>query len=161
MFFFQCLGGMLALLLFSSCATNLVEPGANRTDGDNVRTAKSQGKFHEEEKAEVVLRFAGWSSIRMLKPDTTEDGFMPVFNFEDAQRALAKPSIGRGLVVVVCGFGYNPEDEAVQQRKWSTVLGELGYQRVTFVRLGRGRRINGWAILNEVRLDGVMRAGPG
>lgn len=78
---------------------------------------------------------------------------MPVYNLDEAERVLAKPGIGRKLVVVVCGFGYGKEEEAKQQQVWAAVLGGLGYHRVTFVRVGVRERVNGLLMLNEMNLE--------
>src|SRR4029077_6415106 len=119
MFMLRFTVGLLAMLLCCSCSST---------------PANSHGRFHEEAETDVVLRFAGWNSIRITKPDTTEDGFMPVYNLDEAERVLGKPGIGRNLAVVVCGFGYGNEEEVKQQNAWATVLSRLGYHRVTFVR---------------------------
>ena len=84
---------------------------------------------------------------------------MPVYNFEEAQKVLAKTAIGKNLAVVICGFAYKTDEEAKQQSTWSSVLGGLGYRRVTFVRLGNGDRVNGCPILNEIKLDNVVKRG--
>ncbi len=146
MLMFRRAGGVLAILLFTSCSSV-----QSVTRSGEVRPKAH--RFHEETQTDMIVRFAGWNSIRILRPDTTEDGFIPVFNWEESQRVLAKPEIGRNLAVVVCGFGYRPDDEAKQQSRWASVLSELGYRRVTFVRMGRGGRLNGWAILKDERLD--------
>src|ERR1041385_6240956 len=115
-FMFRYAGALLSILLFTSCSSTPANP---------------HGRFHEEAQADVILRFAGWNSIRITKPDTTEAGFMPVYNFEEAQKVLAKTAIGKNLAVVICGFAYKTDEEAKQQSTWSSVLGGLGYRRVT------------------------------
>ena len=135
---------LLPLLLFCSCATS--HRLANCSMDTGIR-------FHEQTDTDVVVRFLGWRSISITKPDTSEDNFLPIYTLLDVERVLSQPGIARRNAAVVCGYAYEPQQEAEQQEIWGALFGELGFQNVVFLRAGRGENLNGLTVIKELRLN--------
>ena len=136
--------GAVALGLLAGCAS--------------TQTA-SRPLFHEEAKADVIVQFPGWESISITKPDTGENGFLPFYRRDDAERRLAQLMTRRNLAVVVCNFTYTADQQAEQQKAWTSIFSKLGYHRVVFLHAGRTRGVNGLIVVKDVRLDDATRVG--
>lgn len=130
-------GLMVAVLagLLISCASS-----------DSQRTLP---RFREEANSDIVLRFNSWDTIHMTKPDSRQDGFLPIFNREDLARDLAKRPVGRNLAVVVVGMNYAVDEESALVRDWKIFFREQGFRRMVILRAMGGSEINGLPILYD------------
>lgn len=114
------------------------------------------GHFHEDATTDMVLRFYRWDSIYMTKPESRENGFLPVLSKDDIPREVQRRNIGRNLAVVIVGFTYAIDPQSALVRDWKALLGGQGFRRVVFLRASSGNkgRIDGLPIL----LDSVIAA---
>jgi hypothetical protein len=75
-----------------------------------------------------------------------EGPFLSIFN-RDAVLDIAKLQPGRQLaVVILIRYTNEGEEESVRQ-KWTSLLKEVGYQRIVFLRGHNGMQVNGLAVL--------------
>jgi hypothetical protein len=110
----------------------------------------SRGRFHEYASANLVLRFYSWDSIHMTRPDTRENGFLPLLDRESVTRQLGRPDLGRDLAVVIMGFMFTAAQESALFHDWESLLvGERGFRRVVVVRASFKNRIDGLPILYD------------
>jgi hypothetical protein len=126
-----CVSLTFLALLATSCST----PQAAR-----------QVRFHEQEQANLVVRYYTDDTSYVLKPVATEGPFLAVLN-KDAVLDVARQQPSRQLaVVILIHYGADSETEAVKS-KWSNLLTGIGYQRVVFLHASRGLQIEGLPIL--------------
>jgi hypothetical protein len=114
------------------------------------KATTSRGRFHEGASANLVLRFYSWDSIHMTRPDTRENGFLPLLDRASVTRQLGRPDLGRDLAVVVMGFMFTAAEESALFHDWETLLvGERGFRRVVLVRASFKNEIDGLPILYD------------
>ena len=81
-----------------------------------------------------------------LRRSTTEGAFMTILK-KDAVLALAKQQPGRQLAVVaMIRYGTDGQDEEVKH-DWTTLLTEVGYRRIVFLRARNSMKMNGLPVL--------------
>jgi hypothetical protein len=115
----------------------------------------SHGRFNEAASANLVLRFYSWDSIHMTRPDTRENGFLPLLDRESVTRELGRPDLGHDLAVVVMGFMFTAAQELELFHDWKAFLvGERGFRRVVLVRASFKNEIDGLPVL----FDSAMAA---
>ena len=99
-------------------------------------------RFHEQEKANLIIRYYTDDTSYVLKPATTEGSFLSVLK-QDAVLNVAKQQPDRQLAVVIL-IHYILEREAAKVKdKWTNLLTGLGYQRVVFLRAVAGMQVDG------------------
>ena len=104
-------------------------------------------KFNEQDKADLIVRYYTDDTSYVLKPVTSEGGFLSVMT-QDAVVDLAKRQPGRDLAVVIL-IPYRTASEAGAVRdKWTGLLTGAGYQRVVFLGATGGMRVKGLPIIN-------------
>jgi len=119
---------LLVVLLATACST--------------PRTAR----FSEQEQADLIVRYYSDDTSYLLKPAKKEGSFMSILN-RDAVLNVARQQPSRQLAVVIL-IHYNAECEGeAVQRNWRTLLTQVGYQRVVFLRGRNGMRVNGLPVL--------------
>ena len=123
--------------MFSSCAT---EPNG------------PQARFHQQEECDAIVHFSSWELVTIKKPDTREDGFLPLYRFAEAEKVLQRQNSSRRLAVVICGTFLSKDQEEELQQRWAASFGALGYQRVVFLRAELGERVNGLAVIRDMVL---------
>jgi hypothetical protein len=114
-----------------------------------VLEADTLPRFHEGAAADVVVRFSRWNTIFILRPDTRQGGFLPIFNREDVAHWVDRPDIRHDLAVVLVGFSYSPEQEEELFSAWKSLLGEHGFRRIVMLRAGLNNKIDGLPILHD------------
>lgn len=139
----RCAAISLAPLFLSACAT----------------TTPRQAHFHQQDSCDAIVRFSSWDLITINKPDTREQGFLPLYKQPQAEQVLARTDVGRNLAVVICGSLFSLREEANLQEKWAGIFGGLGYQRVIFLRAGFHDQVNGLPIIREMPLGGAQFTG--
>jgi len=107
--------------------------------------AVSEPQFTEENNADIVIRHYSEEINRVLKPLQVEGPFMSTFDKEGVLD-LAKQQSGRALAVVIL-LQFNCSDGV--KRDWMSLLEELGYERIVFLRAQSGLKINGLPILEN------------
>jgi len=110
--------------------------------------------FHDAAEADVIVRFYGWNSIHLLRPDVREDGFLPKLDREGVARKLDRPDLGRGLAVVLMGYMFTKAEETQLIHDWDTLFSARGFRRVVLLRASSSDKVDGLLILH----DSVMSA---
>ncbi len=124
---------LLVLLVLTSCATSRF-PWAGLP------------RFHEQDQANFIVRYYSDDTSYVLKPQTTEGGFLTVLK-KDAVLDVAKRQADRQLaVVILIHYGADSQAEAVQD-DWRNLLAQAGYQRIVFLRGERSTQVNGLRVL--------------
>jgi hypothetical protein len=134
-----CVRGVLAALvlgLAAGCATS----SSGR---------KSSSFFHDDPSVSVVLHYYRWDSIYMTRPDTRQDGFLPVLTREQIARELRHRTMRRNTAVVVIGFTQSNAQIAQLAHDWKQLLGEQGFSRVVLLRAGRNKKIDGLPVIED------------
>jgi hypothetical protein len=128
---------ILGAIMLCSCAT------------DQNRVVR----FQQEEQTDVVVHFLDWKSISITRPDTSEGGFLPLYDKAQAEDRLQHLETGRGLAVVTYSYTLGPVQEAEAVDYWTRTFTDLGFERLVFLRARGGRSINGLAVLRVVPLN--------
>jgi hypothetical protein len=119
---------LLVLLLATACST------------------PRPARFSEQEQADLIVRYYSDDTSYLLKPATTDGPFLSVLDRE-AVLNVAKQQPGRQLAVVIL-IHYRAENEAERvKRNWTSMLTQVGYQRVVFLGALGGMRVNGLPVL--------------
>jgi hypothetical protein len=123
---------LFVLLLATACSTPRTAPVV---------------RFHEQDKASLIVRYYTDETSYVLKPATTEGPFLSVLK-QDAVLDVAKQQPDRELaVVILIHYGCQSEVEAVRH-KWTNLLTGLGYERVVFLGASGSMQVNGLPVLN-------------
>ena len=138
-----CAAAALAALLLSSCAS---------------APSQSHARFHDQADCDAIVLFSSWDLITISKPDTRENGFLPLYHFAEAQKVLARPDYPHHLAVVICGALRSDSQEADLRKKWTDLFTELGYQRAVFLEAGSRGQVNGLAVIEDRQLGGARIA---
>jgi hypothetical protein len=103
-------------------------------------------RFNEQAQADLIVRFYSEGTSYVLKPKKTDGPFLTIHN-KAAVLDLAKQQPGRQLAVVVL-IHYVTESEAERvKHDWTTLLTEIGYKRVVFLRALGGMEVTGLLVL--------------
>lgn len=105
--------------------------------------------FKEASAVSLELRFYRWDSICMMKPDTRENGFAPVFNVGEVTQEINQRQVPRDLAVVVVGTGYNDTQAAKIAAEWHKRLDAQGFRRVVILRGNDGMKLSGLPIIAD------------
>jgi hypothetical protein len=125
---------LFIVLLATACST----PQASRV----VR-------FHEQDQANIIVRYYSDETSYVVKPQKTEGPFLSILKRDDVLD-VAKQMPGRELAVVIL-IHYPTQDTAdAVKAKWASLLTGLGYQRVVFLGGVSSRQIDGLPILAQV-----------
>ncbi len=127
---------LIAALLATSCATT---------------------GFKDARRTDLELRFYTWDSISITKPDTRENGFMPVYQVSELSERLARLNVPRELAVVVVVNNYDEKQAAGIGAKFKNHLGAQGFKRVVALRGGDQMPIAGLPIA----FDSAISSGHG
>jgi len=111
--------------------------------------AKAHARFHDGAAANVVVRFYSWDLIHMTRPDTRENGFLPLLDRKSVARELCRPDVERDLAVVVLGNLYSLDQETQLFEDWKALLGERGFRRLVLVHAGYRYEIDGLIIVRD------------
>ena len=129
---------LLAVVFVVSCDTIPTRPATD-----------TGARFHDSGSVNVAFQFSRWDTIYMLRPDTRENGFFPVYGRDDLAPEIERRSRARDLAVVVLGYIFSPDLENAYMRDWETLLGERGFRRVVFLRAGEHADIDGLLIVRD------------
>ncbi|MBE0540636.1 MAG: hypothetical protein IH623_04535 [Verrucomicrobia bacterium] len=129
-----CVAGLMV-----SCST----PSSYRADAPPL--------FREEKAADVILHFYQWDAIYLIKPDSRQEGFLPLLKREDIAGEMKRRAFVRDLAVVLVGYTHNTNPQGPVVREWKSLLAEQGFRRVVFLRagVGKGNGIDGLPILHD------------
>ena len=126
----------LFLLLLSACTSTHV----------------AHQRFHEQSKADLAVHFVSWQAITVTKPRPIEKEFVTYCTRTDVEKHLGQIASQHHLAVVVFHFRLPPEQRTEEQKTWSAIFTNLGFERVVFLQAKESSRLNGMEILNEVQL---------
>lgn len=124
---------LVIMLLATACSTSRTPPVV---------------RFHEQDQANLIVRYYTDETSYVLKPQQTEGPFLSVLRRDDVVK-VAKQMPGRELaVVILVYYPYHGEADAVKS-KWTGLLTGLGYQRVVFLGGYGGKQVNGLPVLAQ------------
>jgi len=106
-------------------------------------------RFHESESVNLELRFYRWDSIYMMKPDTRQNGFLPLMNTSQVAQEIRQRKVGHNLAVVIVGYTYDEGQARTIAGQWQQFLLAQGFRRVVALRAGEGTRIDGLPIIAD------------
>jgi hypothetical protein len=95
----------------------------------------------------------------MTQPDAHEGRFLTIFNRDNIAAEITRRVANHNLAVIVMGDLYNPDQEAALFSEWKSLLGSCGFQRVVFLRFGRGKQIDGLPIVHDSVIGSVNDSG--
>jgi len=105
-------------------------------------------RFHEQDQANLIVRYYTDETSYLLKPRKTEGPFLSILRRDDVLK-VAKQLQGRELaVVILVHYPCQSEADAVKS-KWTGLLTGLGYQRVVFLGGFGSTRVDGLPILAQ------------
>jgi len=121
------------------------------------QTATAGGRFHEGKSVDVALSYSDWNTIMLTKPDSHENGFLPVLNRDSVVSKINQYNTGRNLAVVTLNdaVDMSPEKQAEVIHGWETLLGDCGFHRVVFLSAGQPNKIDGLPIVHDSVIAGV------
>ena len=131
--------------LFALWCACLLLPGCETT----APQAKAPPRFREGATADLILRFNRWDTIYMMRPESRQNGFLPILDRTALERELKARRTGQNLAVVVIGLLYSQQQEAQLADDWGTLLRGHGYRRIVLLRAGRGKDIDGLLIVHD------------
>ena len=106
-------------------------------------------RFHEQDQANIIVRYYSDETSYVVKPQKTEGGFLSIFRRGDVLD-MARKLPDRELAVVIL-IHYPSQDTADAVRtKWASQLTGLGYQRAVFLGGSNSSQIDGLPILAQV-----------
>jgi hypothetical protein len=120
-------------LLFAGCSSTPFAPGTG---------------FHEEQAANVIIRYYSNDTIYMLKPERTEGSFQSVLMRAEVL-TLASQLPEHELAVVVIGKYTRTEDEDAVKSRWNLDLTQAGFRRIVFLQGGQAMVVKGLPILKS------------
>lgn len=113
--------------------------------------------FKDAKRTDLELRFNTWDSISIAKPDTREDGFVPVYQLSELPEQLARLNIQHELAVIVVVKNYDEKQAAGIGAKFKDHLTAQGFKRVVALRGGDKTPIAGLPIA----FDSAISSGHG
>ena len=110
-------------------------------------------RFNESAAVNVELRFFRWDSIYMTRPDTRENGFLPLMNASQVAAEIRRRNLKRDLVAVVVGYSYDETQTSAIAEQWQKYLAAQNFKRVVVLRAGGGNSIDGLPILRDLAIN--------
>jgi hypothetical protein len=133
--------------------------GSCASVGPQKSAGETYPRFHDVATADLVLRFNTWDSIRMVKPDTREGGFLPLFARDEIGREVRQRHISGNTAVVVVSRFYREQLQIAQlSQELTSYLNQLGFRRVVILHAGPGADIDGLPVLHDSTYAGVNAA---
>lgn len=132
-----------ALASLTSCSLTPPEP-----DGSARRFTKE-----EADATDLIIRFYGWKSIQIIRPDTREGPFLPLFDREGAVTKLSQLRMRQNLAVVVLGSMFSKTEEQEIIRQWHQIVGARGFQRLVLLRAGFKDDIHGLRVVYDSAMN--------
>jgi hypothetical protein len=121
------------------------QPAPDKKGG---KSSKASG-FREANATDLVLEYYRPDTIYMKQPDAHEGRFLTIFNRDNIAAEITRRVANHNLAVIVMGDLYSPDQEAALFSEWKSLLGSCGFQRVVFLRFGRGKQIDGLPIVHD------------
>jgi hypothetical protein len=150
-------GGYVLWSALASLAGLLVSCAAV---GPQQTASVTRPLFQDGAAADMVLHFYKWDSMHMVKPDTREDGFLPLYARDDIGREVKRRNVTRNTAVVVMSrFYHEPSQIAQLSQEWTVYLNEQGFRRVVILHAGPGKKIDGLPVLNDSMTASVHASG--
>lgn len=133
-------------LLWLGCLlVQMLGPGCATTESGH----KATSRFHEAASANLILRFSRWDTIHVLRPESREDGFLPILTRDDLEARLNSEQLQRELAVVILGFLFSDAQEMSLAKEWAGLLQRHGFRRVVVVRTSAGNDVNGLPVVYD------------
>jgi len=137
----RCWVQLSSLVLTAVIATSCVTSGFNQAAAVNLE-----------------LRFYRWDAVCITKPDTRENGFLPVLDSAEIPLQVEKLVASRNLAAIVIGNSYDAKQVLTIASRWHKRLAALGFRRVVVLRGTDTMRIAGLPILFDSAISSVNDA---
>jgi hypothetical protein len=128
-----CASLLFIVLMATACST----PQASRV----VR-------FHEQDQANLIVRYYSDETSYVLKPQKTDGPFMSILRRDDVLEVAKQLPDHDLAVVILVHYPCQTTADAVKV-KWTGLLTSLGYQRVVFLGGFGGKDVNGLPVLAQ------------
>ena len=122
-----------------------VQPVPDKRGGKSSKASR----FREANATDLVLEYYRPDTIYMKQPDAHGGRFLTIFNRDNIAAEITRRVANHNLAVIVMGYLYNPDQEAALFSEWKSLLGSCGFQRVVFLRFGRGQQIDRLPIVHD------------
>lgn len=116
-------------------------------------TTSGGKRFNESASVNLELRFFRWDSIYMTRPDTRQNGFLPLLSARQVAEEVRRRNLQRNLAVVVVGYTYDAGQTEVLSGQWKKFLAAQGFKRVVLLRAGGGKTIDGLPIIQDLAIN--------
>jgi hypothetical protein len=130
-----------ALAGLTSCSLAPPEPGG------------PAARFHEGGAANLIVRFYAWNSMQIVRPDTRENGFLPLYDREGIVARLSQLRTGQYMAVVVLGPMYSKAQEQEIIREWHQIVAARSFQRLVLLRAGFKDQIDGLRVVYDSAMN--------
>lgn len=111
--------------------------------------------FKQSAAVALELRFDTWAAVCITKPDTRENGFLPVLTGAETLQEIKRLDVPHGLAAIVVGYNYDDKQVFDIATEWHKRLAELGFQRVVVLRGTDARPIAGLPIVYDSAISSV------
>ena len=103
-------------------------------------------RFHEQDQANIIVRYYSDETSYVVKPQKTEGGFLSIFRRGDVLDMARKLPDRELAVVILIHYRAAPEGAKVKA-EWTKLLTDLGYQRVVFLLAQGSMQVDGLTVL--------------
>ena len=105
-------------------------------------------RFHEQDQANLIVRYFSDETSYVLKPYKAEGPFMSILKRDDVLE-VAKQLPNHDLAVVILVHYPSQTTADAVKAKWTGLLTSLGYHRVVFLGGFGGKEVNGLPVLAQ------------
>ena len=105
-------------------------------------------RFHEQDQANLIVRYYSDETSYVLKPQKTDGPFMSILRRDDVLEVAKQLPDHDLAVVILVHYPCQAAADAVKV-KWTGLLTSLGYQRVVFLGGFGGKAVNGLPVLAQ------------
>jgi len=105
--------------------------------------------FKQSAAVTLELRFNTWDAVYIARPNTRENGFIPVLNTAEALQAIEQLKVAPRFAAVVVGYNYDERQVYDIGVEWFTRLSALGFERVVALRGSENFPIAGLPIVYD------------
>jgi len=106
-------------------------------------------KFHEEQLADLVIRYSAEQAIFRLKPEARDGVFQHIYDREQLCAEAAELPGQRYMAVVVIDYIYSAQVERELIDSWVDSFKPLNYERIVFLRSNGSDSISGLRVVAE------------
>jgi len=128
--------------LLAGCATS--HPAASSTTDTPQR-------FYEGKTADLIIEYNSWNYTYLLKPEVTDGAYRREVSTNELAGVLGERNVPRKLAVVKLGWLFELKDMQETMDRWTTVLNQVNFERIVFVRATPAPDLSGALIVRDTR----------